>query len=814
MIPARYRWEWKQTDERLAAEWSEKLGIPPLVARVLLSRGWSEEEAAFFFRPADGEDLHDPLLMKGMAEAAERIRRAVASGERIRVYGDYDADGVTSTSLMIRLLTSLGADFDTYIPHRSLEGYGLNLKAVDAAADAGVSLIITVDNGISAVEQIAHARERGLDVVVTDHHEPPAVLPEAVALVNPKQPGCPYPFKGLCGAGVAFKLAQVLLGRVPEELADLAAIGTVADLMPLIGENRVIVKMGLERMRTQPVVGIRALASACGTQPSELTSGKIGFALAPRLNAGGRLERADAAVALLTTSDAAEAERLARDLDRLNAERQKLVDATVLEAEELWQQRKREYGGDGPNVIVLSRAGWNAGIAGLVASKLVERHYRPAVILAEDPETGKCKGSARSIDGFDLYAALTDCAELMEHYGGHQAAAGMTLYVSRIGELEEKLHRLAEERLLPEDWLPKKKADLMCTLTETTLAAADALARLEPFGNGHPTPRLMLQGVVIRESRTMGKDNKHIRLKLGHEHLALEAVGFGMGELAERLEAGRKVDVLGELSVNEWNGARKVQFTVQDLRCGELHWVDRRQARGRWQEIAQWGAAFEGTLHVLCSTARLAGEVSAALQAQSNATICTYADMAAAGDGESAVRETAAAAEAAPPRRETAVPRRRLVLAGLPDNESDIGILARVLAQGPGWEIVYLYDGGAHRDSPAVLDRSDFARVYALLRERGTWIDGPEGFLRQAADRTGLSLSSVRLVQEVFEELGFIRSRGAERSIVEQPPRRKLEESERYGRMVRQAEAATFPDWPLDKLKAWGEKVRPSSLWS
>ncbi|WP_276352777.1 single-stranded-DNA-specific exonuclease RecJ [Cohnella caldifontis] len=805
MIPARYRWEWKQADERLAGEWARRLGIPPLAARVLVSRGWTEEEAAAFFRPADGTDLADPLLMKGMPEAAERIRRAIADGERIRVYGDYDADGVTSTALMTRLLSELGALFDTYIPHRSLEGYGLNRNAAFLAKEAGVSLIVTVDNGISAAEPIAYARELGMDVVVTDHHEPPAVLPEAYSLVNPKQPGCPYPFKGLCGAGVAFRLAEVLLRRLPVHLADLAAIGTVADLMPLVGENRTIVRLGLARLRTTPTPGIRALAAACGTTPAELSSGRIGFGLAPRLNAGGRLERADGAVRLLTTEDPGEAERLAKDLDRLNALRQRLVDETLAEAEALWEERKRSFGGDGPSVIVLSRAGWNAGIAGLVASKLVERHYRPAIVLAEDAEKGTAKGSARSIDGFDLYRALADCSEWMEHFGGHQAAAGLTIRTEYIANLEEKLHRLALERLKPEDWQPKKQADLVCALEELTLEAAEALAMLEPFGNGHPVPRLLIQGASVRECRTMGKESQHVRLTVGQQERKLEAVGFGWGGLAERLPAGRRVDMLGELGVNEWNGSRKVQFTIQDIRSEELEWIDRRNSEDPWKEIARLAGNGPGRLSVVCATPQIAASAAGRLGADN--AVSPLSEFAIDADAD---RSEAATSGVIPVFRSSAVPLRTLVLIGLPDREEDVRLLKDKAFGRACWEKVYVFAAGLNRDRPCQppLDRNDFARVYALLKNQGTWIDGPDGFLHRAATLTGLPLQAVRLIQDVFEELRFIRAKGAERSIVPDPPRRKLEESERYMRMLRQAEAAAFPDWPIDRLKAWAQ--RPS----
>lgn len=817
MIPARYRWEWKQPDELLAREWSAKLGIPSLAARVLAARGYAEAEAEAFLRPAREEELLEPLQLKGMPEAVNRIRHALASGEHIRVYGDYDADGVTSTALMTKLLTLLNAKFDTYIPHREKEGYGLNIPAIELAAAAGVSLIVTVDNGISAVEQIAHAKRLGIDVVVTDHHEPPAILPEAAAIVNPKQSGCPYPNKGLCGAGVAFKLAHALLGRPPLEWADLAAIGTIADLMPLLGENRLIARLGLARMRSQPGVGIRALALVSGVQPEALTSGRIGFALAPRLNAGGRLERADGAVQLLTTADQDEAETLARELDRLNAERQRLVAQTVDEAEQLWKDKLLSWpmntadnaqgAGVGPNVIVLSRPEWHVGIAGLVASKLVERYYRPVVIFAEDPASGTAKGSARSIEGFDLHAALTDCADCLIHYGGHQAAAGMTIRIDQIEKFEQRLHRLAAERIRPEEWQPKKSADLVCTLADTTLAAAEALAKLEPFGQGNPTPRFLIEGLEIRQCRLLGKEGKHIRLIVDQAGRSLEAVGFGLGDLADRLTAGRKLDLLGELTLNEWNGNLRVQLTIQDLRCKEMHWIDRRNESPTQigQAIASLAAEVGSSLVVICASPRLAEALSAD-EALQKAVVRSYSQQAA--DVQPAHTQSAAAAERLRNGESTLQPMRQLVLAGLPSREQEIRQLAEWIREGAAWSTICLFSDPASRsESPRLLLREDFSRVYALFREAGTWIDAPDGFVRQASARVGLPLAAVRLIQEVFEELGFIRVRGAERSLVPDPPRKKLEQSARYDRMVRQANAASFPDWPLDRLKSWMRQI-------
>ncbi len=806
LIPARYRWLWQQPNEELARDWSVRLNIPLLAARVLVSRGFAEDEASALFQPAEADSLEDPMRLKGMAAAVERIRRAISHGERIRVYGDYDADGVTSTALMHRLLTRLGATFDTYIPHRSLEGYGMNPAAVDLAAEAGVNLILTVDNGISAVEQIAYARTRGIDVVVTDHHEPPAELPIAAALVNPKQPGCDYPNKGLCGAGVAFKLAHALLGRPVPEWSDLAAIGTIADLMPLVGENRLIVRMGLARIRREPAVGIRALAAVCKTEPADLTSGRIGFALGPRLNAGGRLDRADGAVRLLTTDDPAEAESLAQELDRLNAQRQRMVETTIEEAERMWQEKRQE----GRKVIVLSSPGWHAGIAGLVASKLVERHYLPAIVLAEDPDTGLAKGSARSIDGFDLHAALTACSELMEHFGGHQAAAGMTIRTDRLAQLEEKLHQWAEERLQPEDWLPKKHADLACSLEEMTLDAAEALGRLEPFGNGHPVPRLMVEGAVVRECRLLGKEGKHVRLTVAQSGRVIEAVGFGMGGIAESLTEGRELDLLGELAVNEWNGRRKAQFTIQDLRSDEWRWIDRRDAdeRETGRQLKALAAEAGEGLRIGCAAARMAEQLSP-LADTYGSTVFVYGD-AASTDAPDA-RESAAARESEACTTGGSLP--KLVLIGLPASENGIRSLAHLLLDGAGWAAIYLFaDRTSTRKAPHVLKREDFARVYKRFREQGAWDVHNADFLHETAKRTGLPQTAIELAEKVFLELGFIRASGDARTVEADPPRRSLEDSPRYRRMLRDAEVSSFSDWPLEWLKSWGKQLRGDGL--
>ncbi len=806
MIKSKYRWDLPELDEALVSKLERELNVSRLTAGVLAGRGWTSSEQTNAFLNADADQLHDPFAMKGMSEAVQRISDAVRNGEKIRVYGDYDADGVTSTALMSRLLVELGATFDSYIPHRSREGYGLNLGAIDLAAEAGIRLLVTVDNGISAVEQIAYAAERGIDVVVTDHHEPPERLPDAIALVNPKQKDCPYPFKGLCGAGVVFKLAHAMLGRPMLEYADLAAIGTIADLMPLTGENRVIARLGLEQMRSRPSVGIRALAKVCGVKPEDLTSGRIGFSLAPRLNAGGRLDHADSAVKLLQALEDDEAERMALGLDKLNSERQSLVEQTVVEADDLWRELCETEGGESRKVIVLAKEGWNAGIAGLVASKLAERYYRPAVILAADGVTGLCKGSARSIDGFDLYAALTECADLMEHYGGHQAAAGMTISRENVETLAARLHDLADQRLSPEDWQPKRRVDLGVKLADLTLRAIDQLARLEPFGSGNPTPRVVLREVRIRESRTMGKEDKHLRMTVEQSGQAIEVVAFGMGEKKESLCPGMVIDLLGELSVNEWNGNRKVQMMFQDFRSRHLHIKDRRKEFDFWGDIERLAANQTSGLAIACSTSALFKEAHARF-GHSGIPMSLYTDTSL--DRFAADSETAAASEQAE-NGDLLGAWRHLILIGLPSSDQEVRMLKHWLAPERGGESVTVFaDRKASSVSlttagiPAFPERKHFAEVFSMCRKKSAWLDSPDGFLQETATATGWPLSTVRMIHEVFIELGFIAAAGASRKIVAEPPRRDLEQSSRYRKAREYAEGLRLSEMTTEELTQW-----------
>lgn len=766
MLDAKARWKLSAGREADAEQLAGELALHPLVARLLAVRGITTAQAARQFLFGGVEQFHDPFLLKGMRQAVDRIQQALARGEKIRVYGDYDADGISSTTLMVKLMKRLGADFDTYIPHRIHEGYGLNREALEQARNNGTALIVTVDTGISARDEIAYAKELGMDVVVTDHHEPPELLPDAAALVNPKQPGCPYPCKELAGVGVAFKLAHALLGEPPLEWLEWAAIGTVADLMPLVDENRLIVKLGLAQMKNTSSPGLRALFGVAGVDRQAVTEVHIGFSLAPRINASGRMNHANLAVKLLTTDDDLQAELLAQELDALNKERQKLVEEIVKEA--MAQVEERQLANR--RVIIVMGTGWNVGIVGIVASKLLEKFYRPAIVLAVDPETGLAKGSARSIAGFDIHQALTESADLLDHFGGHQAAAGLTLSAGRVNELEERLERLAQEWLTDEELVPIIAADLACSLEETPLAIIEQLAQLAPFGSGNPAPRFVFEGLRISEKRTIGREQQHLKLMLAAAEAetacSMEAIGFGYGAAADLIAPTARLDVLGELSVNEWNGTRRPQIVIQDLRIPGV-------------QVFDWRGA------------RVSGGRSSGLP--SGCGLLVFDRRAVDGIGEGWRRSASIWLGGAPgsglpaPLNGAAEQTdyrelKDLILYALPPYEE---WLEHALADLRQVRRIYTVFADGHEEWGGVLpERETFKSFYALLRKEGRLNVADERIWPALKKRFGASKPAVQLMLDVFEELGFVEKEalGREYRVAASPAKRDLSESELYRR--------------------------------
>lgn len=547
----------------LAAELGKELDISPVVAQVLVNRGVADADAALRFLNGGVEALPDPRLMLGMDRAVERIGAAIAGGEKITVYGDYDVDGVTATSLLYRLLGRLGGVADYYIPERQSEGYGLNAAALEALQRAGTRLVITVDCGISAAAEVAALAGR-MDIIVTDHHQPPAVLPPALAILNPKQPGCPYPDKNLAGVGVAFKLAQALWlkygGGVPlADYLDLVATGTIADIVPLTGENRVLVKLGLATLASGGNPGLKALAKAAGLADGKVDAGRVGFGIAPRLNAAGRLGHAAAGVELLVTDDDARAAELAAELDRENGRRQ------AVEKELLAAAEAQAAGMDtaAAKVLVLAGEDWHPGVIGIVASRMVDRYYRPTVMISVKDGIGK--GSCRSIPGFDIYSALSRCADLLIQFGGHQQAAGLTIDAANIDRLRERLSEIAAATLTADDYRPVLNIDCRVALDEIDAAFLQQLACLAPHGMGNPSPVFVCEDLAVSGVKPVGQEGRHLKLRVRRQRASGDVIGWDMGGLAGRLGGG-PIDLAFAPEFNEWQGQRSIQLKAHDVR--------------------------------------------------------------------------------------------------------------------------------------------------------------------------------------------------------------------------------------------------------
>jgi single-stranded-DNA-specific exonuclease len=572
MLKSKTRWVVRKSDQQLVKTLENELKITPLVASLLINRGLDTVDSARYFLFGK-EQFHDPYLLKGMDIAVSRIREAIEKQEPILIFGDYDADGVSSTTVLMLTLRDLGANVQFYIPNRFTEGYGPNEPAFRRAADNGIKLIITVDTGISAINEAAIAKELGLDLIITDHHEPGPVLPEALAIIHPKLPDSIYPFRELAGVGVAFKVAQALYGEVPEHLLEIAVIGTIADLVSLKDENRLIAKKGLEKLKVTENKGLKAILKVAGVDQQSINEETIGFSLAPRINAVGRLENADMAVELLLTDDPFEAEALAQEMDELNKTRQSIVNTITLEAIE---EVESNYPIDSNSVLVIGKEGWNAGVIGIVASRLVERFYRPTIVLSFDKEKGLAKGSARSIAGFDLFKNLSECRDILPHFGGHPMAAGMTLNLEDVSDLRQRLNNLANQQLTEDDFIPITLLDHQIRVDEINLASLDELNLLAPFGMDNPKPKVLISNVDISTMRKIGSEQNHLKLMVSEKGTNLDGIGFGLGKLVDQISPASKISVIGELAVNEWNNIRKPQIFIHDVSVESWQLFDHR----------------------------------------------------------------------------------------------------------------------------------------------------------------------------------------------------------------------------------------------
>jgi single-stranded-DNA-specific exonuclease len=557
-----------QIDNRISPEADESLkAFPPLIRQLLFNRGYATDEVARKFLKASVAFETTPWQLKGMKKAIDRLEVAILKQEPIVIYGDYDVDGVTATVLLVEVLTILGAIAHEYIPNRFDEGYGLNTDALDNIKAEGSKVVITVDCGIRSLKEIEYARDLDLVMIISDHHHPGEILPDAFAIINPKQPDDAYPDKDLAGVGVAFKIAEALLERLPanhfnkEHLLDLVALGTVADLAPLVGENRNLVRRGIRQLRQTQRQGIFSLAAVAGLDLKKFNASNIGFGLGPRLNAAGRLDSALAAFNLLNTTEVNVAGELAQKLEIQNRDRQQVTRSMQAKAEEMVLE-------DDPNAFLLFAYDpeFNPGVVGLAASRLSEMYYRPAIVASVGDET--TRGSCRSIPEFHITEALDKCADLLVRYGGHAAAAGFTVENSKLPELKQRLITIANDQLGGMELQPSLSADAKVSLSELNTKLLEQLSWFEPTGYGNPEPVFVSEGVRVSSSRVVGSDGKHLKLSVTDGYSHFDAIAFRMGDLQPDLPTF--VDLLFTFELNEFNGRKNLQLKVRDIKPSQI----------------------------------------------------------------------------------------------------------------------------------------------------------------------------------------------------------------------------------------------------
>ncbi|EKU49974.1 single-stranded-DNA-specific exonuclease RecJ [Staphylococcus massiliensis] len=568
MIKSKFVWDTKFTDNQIPDEVSTSLNLTPIVKKVLESKHITDADSInALFKSKDID--HAPTLMSDMDKAVERINEAIESDEKILVYGDYDADGVTSTTIMVKTLSSLGAEVGYYIPNRFTEGYGPNKDAFMQAYEEGVNLIITVDNGIQGHDEIDMIQELGVDVIVTDHHEIGETLPNAFAIVHPMHESFNYPFKYLCGAGVAYKVAQALIDHPPQSFLALAAIGTIADLVSLTDENRAIVQKGLEVLNQHCPVAIEALLNQANYK-DDINEETIGFIIGPRLNAVGRLDDASLALELLMTEDIEEASFLAEQVDAYNVERKDVVQSIYDEASVIAEEKVQS----GRKFILLAQEGWHEGVLGIVASRIVEMYNLPTLILNIDIDQNHAKGSARSIEQVSMFDCLSENQSLISKFGGHHMAAGMTLPIENIDELEAALDAYVQKLSQQYDLSPKKTVDIELEESDITVENIQDIERLRPFGTDFNAPLIRINNIRIRDSKAIGQEKRHLKLTLGER--SIQALFWNQGQLSQEMMTDESLSFIGKLQANEWNGNKNPQVILEDLKSDHIQVLDYR----------------------------------------------------------------------------------------------------------------------------------------------------------------------------------------------------------------------------------------------
>ncbi len=544
---------------------SEALELPPAIVKILLNRGFDSPEAVEKFLNPQLSDLQDPFLLHGMDIAMERVTKALLANERIVIYGDYDVDGITATSLLYIIFNKLGAQVDYFLPNRLVEGYGLSVDGINEAKKQGVDLIITVDTGVNAIDEVAYANSQGIDVIITDHHEPREILPQAVAIINPKQEQCQFN-EELSGVGVAFKFAQAVyksLGQNETELyehLDLVALGTAADIVPLVGENRVLTRFGIPQISRTTKPGLKSLTFVSGLMGKDISTGQVVFVLAPRINAIGRLGDAKEAIRLLSTRDEKVAQEVARKLDDDNRKRKRIDEETLNEA---LAQLEEIADLENDKAIVLAGEGWHLGVIGIVASRIVERYHLPTVMISLKDGLGK--GSARSIPGFHLCDALKKCEDFLIQYGGHKYAAGLSIEAKSVEEFRKRFIEVSNSELSDDDIQPKLKIDMEIELSEVTDNFMELLEKFAPFGPQNMRPVFLTRNCEIVGRPTV-VGNNHLRMRVRKGTTVIDVIGFGFGDMLSQISTGSLIDAVYALEYNTYNNVTRVQMRIKDIK--------------------------------------------------------------------------------------------------------------------------------------------------------------------------------------------------------------------------------------------------------
>ena len=556
------KWEIYDSNEQKVKEICEKYNLNKIIGKIIVNRNVTSDEDVRIFITPTRDDFHDPFLFKGMDIAVDRILQAINSKEKILIYGDYDVDGITSTTVLKKYLQERGGIVNTYIPNRLNEGYGLNKEAIKKIKEMGTDLIITVDCGISGIEEVKYAKELGIEVIVTDHHEVGEVLPDALAVIDAKRKDNTYPFNLLAGVGVVFKVIQAIsikLNLKAEEYLkylDLVCVGTISDIVPLEGENRTIAKLGLMLIRVTKNLGLRELIKSSGYK--EIDSNTISFGVAPRINACGRMGHEEEALKLFLAETKEEAVEVTKKLNEYNTLRQNTEKAIYEDAVSKIEKENIEN----KNSIVVGGYNWHHGVIGIVSSKVTEKYYKPSILLCF--EDGIAKGSGRSIQGFDLYEGLTKCSELLDKFGGHAMAVGLTLNKENFENFKDKFEKIAEEANIKE-MVPTIYIDEEVKLKDISMDLVKSLSVLEPFGEANKVPLFLIKNLKIDSIRALS-EGRHLKLSLRDESVVINAIGFDIGNLAEEYKIGDKIDVVGTLEINSFNGFSSIQINIKDIR--------------------------------------------------------------------------------------------------------------------------------------------------------------------------------------------------------------------------------------------------------